>query len=476
MFFGQQTKKGGSLVPSTQITLAALNTALSANTLDAGFYLITNATSTRVAGAKADRGILVQAYKDSGNVSRVRLEAEGAFLNPDFQDAGNYSGVVGLTGVAKATNRGVWFSAETGFVLGDITFWNGLHYQLTNAAAKNGTNPATNVAAYTLLPKTTANMGYIAESDFIEYDLANDWIQRRIDKRGNDISMTKEADTDWMTAGQSSTAYFQWGRNECYGNIAKNALIHAYNAVGYHRGNRLEYGAWMGFAGSENSVAATKEISYNILGAKSYIESNVCTQNIIENTLMGTSTIKDNTVNANVARNTLNDGSNISGNTINGPVSYNNLTLGSIESSTVNAEANVTSCVIESMSFSGKTVATPVSIKTGNRIASNFIEAFTITGATTIDLIAAQNITGIANLSSTNAAESINLFSNFPDYHAVRFYPESGLTVTFVHNTGANQPRCEGATNAVLNGTNGDWIEFTKKEDGFIYQTNIGTY
>lgn len=462
--------------PVTDITYATLSTAITNNTAIEGFYLITDATSTRLAGGKADKGILVQVYKDSLGATYVRLEAEGIFLNPDYQDVGVYSGVVGLTGIAKGTNRGVWFTAETGFINGDITFWNGLHYQVTTAASLNGTDPATNTIAYTVLPKATANMGYIAESDFIEYDFANDWIQRRADKRNNDISLSRQSDSDWMVLGEPACTYFQWGRDQCYGNSTKEALIHSYNALGFHRGNKLDYGSWIGYPGLENSVAATKEISYNTLGVKCYIEQCTCTQDVVDNVLESESNIDNNTVSSTITRNTLTDESTIRGNTLNGPILNNNLSLAAIQNSTINVAGSINGCTFSSMNWNGKTVSSTQVTKRADRMGSDFEETVVITGLTTLDLTATDSLIGRNILSSTNATESINLFSNFPDYIPVRFYPETGLTVTFVHNTGANQPRCGGAVNVILNGTNGDWVEFTKNDAGVIYQTGGETY
>ena len=107
---------------------------------------------------------------------------------------------------------------------------------------------------------------------------------------------------------------------------------------------------------------------------------------------------------------------------------------------------------------------------------SNFDQNYTITGLTTLTFNATYGgIIGIANLSSTNATETINLFANAPTNHPFRIYPASGLTVTFTHATGANQPICAGGISAVIDGTKGDWIEFTYINTRF-YQTDGETY
>ncbi len=107
---------------------------------------------------------------------------------------------------------------------------------------------------------------------------------------------------------------------------------------------------------------------------------------------------------------------------------------------------------------------------------SNCDKSYAIAGLSTITFDPTyDNIIGIAPLTSSNPSESIIDFANFPINHPVRFYPEAGLVLTFVHGTSADQPRCSGSFNAVLDGTGGDWIEFTKNADGFIYQSNIFT-
>lgn len=93
---------------------------------------------------------------------------------------------------------------------------------------------------------------------------------------------------------------------------------------------------------------------------------------------------------------------------------------------------------------------------------SDFSASISITGLTTLDITAANNYVGVVNLTNGGGAtESIDTFSNFPSNHPVRFYPSPNIILTFVHGTSANQPRCYGEVNVVLDGANGDWIEFT---------------
>lgn len=79
------------------------------------------------------------------------------------------------------------------------------------------------------------------------------------------------------------------------------------------------------------------------------------------------------------------------------------------------------------------------------------------------------------NLTSTNSTESITDIENQPLGVPVRYFPESGLVVTFVHGTGGTNPRISTGINVELNGNKNEWIEFTNI-NGTICQTNSGIY
>lgn len=147
------------------------------------------------------------------------------WLNCDFQGVGSYTGVLALTGIAKGTVQGVWYAGlEAGITEGDIVFWNLTHYQLTDDAAMDGTNPATNTAAYTVLPRATAGMGYITEYDPIGYDWAHDWLQYREDKKGNKYRFDYKTGNDIFEVA-NSIPLFQWGNDVAYSNNIENSLV-----------------------------------------------------------------------------------------------------------------------------------------------------------------------------------------------------------------------------------------------------------
>lgn len=184
-------------LPGGVISITYANAAIEANKcalILGSHYLITD---------RADLGIMLLAVTPCS----FSLEGEGIFLNADYQGAGDYSGVT-----AYNSTLGVWTTAiDAAVVNGDVVFWDGLHYETTDATSVAGTDPSVNILAYTLLAKAGTNFGYIEEVDFILYDFANDSIIRRMDKRSNDIN--------------AENAYFQWGNNNVQAIVSSNSAI-----------------------------------------------------------------------------------------------------------------------------------------------------------------------------------------------------------------------------------------------------------
>jgi len=173
----------GSLI---NVTYSEAVDLISNSNLNEGFhYKITD---------RADAGIILLAV----STNQFSLEGQAIFLNPDFQAAG----------ALGADVQGVWYvGGEAGYVNGNIVFWNGNHYVVTDDAAFAGTDPSATPLAYTLLTKSVAN-GYIEEVDFILYDFTNDTIIWQEDERGN----------KWNPDGVDS---FQRG-NDLYKNVYVN--------------------------------------------------------------------------------------------------------------------------------------------------------------------------------------------------------------------------------------------------------------
>jgi len=416
---GNSSSSGGT--SPTNTTYGTLYTSVvTNNNATEGFYLLTD---------KADRGILVQVFNDTAGNNRVRMEAEGIFLNPDFQSVGVYTGVFGLTGVAYTSTQGVWYAAgEAGYINGDVVFWDGLHYQVIDSNAFQGLNPASAPGSffgtpYQELPKATANVGYISDADYIEYDLILDAYIVRKDKRAN------------IVYSHSSIDYFQWGNDSVHDNQVYGIMFCLNYCTAGMVGNVISNGINVN---NMEQMTTTSTFNYNRL----YPATTVGVYPYIVN-MTGTNPIQE-----------------FDNNTIEVPDSGINFTDNS------------------QGAFNGETMSG------GN---STFRLLVDLAGSTTLTLGTAATYVGRIDIQDTTAiVASIDTISGIPNGRTIRMYPDTGLggaalVVTFVHNTGANQPSCQGGVNAVIDSATSDWIEFTKQtrlNDG-IYrtkQTNIGTY
>lgn len=100
--------------------------------------------------------------------------------------------------------------------VGNVVFWNGLHYQVISTAFFNGTNPATNLSSYTVLAKTDANVGYIEVWDDVEFDFSHSYIKLRKDKSGNKVDCSYEVFqyfVSQLTITATPVNAFQWGND-----------------------------------------------------------------------------------------------------------------------------------------------------------------------------------------------------------------------------------------------------------------------
>jgi hypothetical protein len=187
----------------------------------------------------------------------------GIFKNPDFGDSGNYSGVAAVTTIVAGTRLGIWTpTIDVTVTTGQIVIWNGFHYQCTNAANVNGTNPYVRTTAYTLLPKTAANVGYITESDEIKYDYESDKITYRRDKRYNIVENILSTYPD-----VASDHCFQWGKSDVNNNIVSElAELRMANFNGYMTNNNFLKGIVsvgnLSTADIHNNIIAVTQLSF----------------------------------------------------------------------------------------------------------------------------------------------------------------------------------------------------------------------
>lgn len=352
-------------------------------TMTVGFYNISGT------GTLAD-SIIIQAISPTNTT----LNATGLFFNADYQNVGNYSGTT------MGTQLGVWNSDLTPS-LHDFVIWYGIHYQ--NLTGVVGTEPNSDAVNWVALSKQL-DLGYILESDYIEYDIPTNTILKRIDKRGNEI-------------GQGNVS-FQWGNDN---------TNHINNLIGITDilNNR----------GTLNHITILNSGGFQL----------------------------DNTFTGAISQTTFNSAFNITANFTDG--------------------GGLLGCNITSHFGFTFDPNKPYHYNMMNGIESDFPHTFEIDGLTNFDFTVSSithTYIGVVNLTSANATESIATFSNFPVNQPVRFYPAAGLTVTFISSTTfANEPHCAGGVDVVLNGDNGDWVEFTKNGSGYIsriYQTKGETY
>lgn len=391
----------------TDITYSDLYTLYSTGAMVPGLYRITD---------RADAGITIRAISSTA----LSLNATAVFINPDYQNAGEYGDIATYTGMTYTSTYGVWSAAnEASRVNGDVVIYDGKHYQVVDDSLFDGTYPQAGVNGYFEFDKVSyanTNVGFITEVDYIEYDLFADIITIRKDKRNNVVA-------------NAGLDLFQWGNDTTTHNTVYGVFYCLNSPAGLIRDNYIGNG--MIFYASTTNAPVVYSISSNNLTvidslASVFIEMSPDTSSFIGNVIKTTTNI----------------------------------------------------------SFSGTTID-PTSgnlyqqyVSTGYR-NSTYVETLDITGATTLDITALySSYIGCANLYSSNASEAIDLFANFATGSVIRFYPQTGITITFIHATGANQPRCENGVNAVVNGTNGDWIEFTKSYDGsnLIFQSGGKTY
>lgn len=361
-------EKTGETIPIEDIQNADIATYSSGHDFrQSALYRVTDAS---------DLGIILMALSDS----TLSTEGVGGFLNPDFLDYdgnnnGDYSEVVGLTGIAAGDAVGVWHasreSGDEAIQEGDIVFWNGKHYQFIDDTKDNGTNPATNALAYTMLPKTYG-YGYIDEWDAVTYDPENEWIISRQDKRDNYIYQTWMEDDLVLGLGVSAVSLFQWGNDAWYGNDVRGGVINQLNSVGNIYENKLSqeatlYGNTMA-VGSEiagNNLGRAASISGNIMASGSHIYFNVMRQGTA---IIGNQTGLSSTINLNELLNNSTISANILGESTS--IDYN--MIGS-DSHILSNILTTTESEIDYNVLMGSSVLTLNTLATGAKISNNIL-------------------------------------------------------------------------------------------------------
>lgn len=226
------------------ITYAAFNALVLANTVQKGwFYRITDAGFT-------DEGAIIQGTTLNTN----SIQGSGIFLNADYQNVGDYSGVSGFV-----SNLGVWTHIVQPVVIGNVVIWNNKHWK--NLTGAWGTFPDTDAINWQLLTKSTTN-GYIKEVDLIKYNLSSNSIIYRADKRYNEVEYSQA-----YTFGFEG---FKWGDDNTIRNkVTNNSFIVNRNSYGIIDGNIVS-----NLSGLTNDTAYTTilpQIKYNFISSNSFL-------------------------------------------------------------------------------------------------------------------------------------------------------------------------------------------------------------
>ena len=108
-----------------------------------------------------------------------------------------------------------------------------MHYQ--NITGVWGTAPDTDLVNWQLLGKSKTN-GYILEQDCVKYDVTNNIVVYRADKRNNEVD-------SYTSGGFNSLVTFQWGRDVTKNNkVLGNSIMRIANSYSTFNGNILENG------------------------------------------------------------------------------------------------------------------------------------------------------------------------------------------------------------------------------------------
>lgn len=188
------------------ITYSAFQSLIAAGTVQKGwFYRISYVINT-------DEGAIIQGTTTNTN----SLQGSGIFLNADYQNVGDYSGVPGFV-----ANLGLWSPIVQPVVVGNVVIYDNLHFK--NLTGAWGSAPSGDTTNWFQLPKSTTS-GYIREIDFIKYNLATNSIIYRADKRGNEVE--SNLDVDFYV--------FKWGDDKTYSNsVSNNSRINNRNGYGW---------------------------------------------------------------------------------------------------------------------------------------------------------------------------------------------------------------------------------------------------
>lgn len=190
------------------LTRAQLLTLISGNQVQPGqTYFVTDV------GAG---GLMLKGVTDSA----VSLEGQQVVINPDYQNlSGDFAGT--------------WYPSMPAPTAAKLYAYNGLMYSSNTGVV--GTAPDTDAVNWTLVALTDPR--YVREVDFVLYDLQNNYITERRDKRNN---VVRQSYANFLALANDAIALFQWGNDACTGNTVEDSIFRCVNWPGNCSENRIE--------------------------------------------------------------------------------------------------------------------------------------------------------------------------------------------------------------------------------------------
>lgn len=414
------------------------------------------------------------------SVNSISLFVDVFSINCDWNASASadYTGVVTVTTVPFTARKGLWTLAlDPTLVDGDVVIYDNLHYQVISQAALNLDDPTTNAVAYQVLPKTSADCGYLTNIDkcFIGQSSSSSTIG--IVSISDKYRNVNERPFDGVFPVNTHDL-FRFNDNTCLSNMIFRAYVDNINSSSVFKNNEINNCYVVLSEGGGNFLN-------NTISGGGFTPSNFAVY--FSGGTLSNCVIRGNsmTINLDVAVN-YTDKTFIQGISSNFDATIdenvNQLTL-----AYTGVDVYLANDIITNLSTGG--TATVVSGGAGTLILDNVYGAFndgdslfnSTTSATVvvngetvypeIDLGAGNNFVGEFTINSTETSVCARTFINYPECPFI-VRPAAGKTLTIEDS---NTMKLSGGTTAVLTGDNGDWIKFEVRL-GIIYQIGGETY
>jgi hypothetical protein len=380
---------GTTSVGLINITNANLIALVNAGTVSAGqFYFVTDVSNVDYASGE---GVAIQGIKVNGVTT---VQGSGTFWNADYQGVGDYSGVP-----SYANNVGIWSTnPPASFVVGSVAIYNNLHY--LNLLGVWGSAPSGDAVNWQLLGKAKTN-GYILEQDSVKYDLLNNIVVYRADKRNNEVD-------SYSSGGFNSLTSFQWGRNVVKNNKVKaNSLMKTTNS-------------WCSFDGNilENGTLSDATI-YNVAGAGSYVGNLINNGASVTMALSVSAPIGNGRNAGTISYNRFSEGVTIRFTEITSGVTFGNNVMEVVNSNLGNLTASITNkrCVSGFSNFEATLYC--------GLGANSYFKVHTLT----IDASYLNENNWVGIFSLTDTPDFIDTVLDLPTNHICTFYGTAGSTL-----------------------------------------------